>query len=376
VSSLLPKSVDAVVVGAGIIGASVAYHLAKAGVKVLVIEKEKLPGTGSTAAAAGGIRTIFDNENDVRYALETLNAMENFKSEFGWDPEFRRNGYLFLASREDTMEEYIRRAELCNAAGSLARHVRWKQISSISPELEVKHLAGGVFTPNDGYCDQYGIMMGFLTAARRLGARIAYRTELAGLKIDVGKVVGIETQNEKISCDFVVNCAGPFAARVAAFAGLTIPAYPHRRYVFVTGPFPKIAAMAPLVINEDDKFYYKPESGVVIMSGMEEEESEPDDTAVRWERSEAVAERALKCSPVFAEAGFARSWAGLRTLTPDRRAILGETRIGGFYLACGFSGHGICHCLPAGRVLAEYITTGRATDLSLEPYFLHRFGNC
>jgi len=373
VSDPLPKTIDAVVIGAGIIGASMAYHLTEAGLGVLVIEKEQLPGTGSTAAAAGGIRAIFDNELDIRYALETRAAMPTFEERFGWKPEFRRHGYLYTARRESTLDEYRRDADAGIKCGTGARMLTPEEVPEIAPILDMSGIVGAMFGPEDGYCDPYGVMMGFLSAARKNGARISYRTQVTGVKTEGGRVTGVATNRGEVSCATVVNCAGPFARKVAAMVDLDIPARPHRRYIFVTGPFPQVPKTNPLVLDQDNLFYFKPESGTVIMSGMEEEPDEPDDTAVRWERSEGVAEKALRCASVFSEAGFARAWAGMRTLTPDRRAILGPTPVDGFFLACGFSGHGICQCVPAGRVVAEYITKGKSEDLPIEPYFLSRF---
>ena len=369
----LPKTIDAVVIGAGIIGASMAYHLSEAGLKVLVLEKEEIPGAGATAAAVGGIRAIFDNELDIRYALETRASMPSFKERFGWDPEYRKHGYLYTARKKPTLEEYRRKAEIGEKHDTGLRMLTPDEVSDVAPVLDMNGVIGGMFGPQDGYCDPYGVMMGFLSAARRNGARISYRTRVTGVNTGGGRITGVTTDRGEVSCATLVNCAGPFARKVAAMAGLDIPARPHRRYVFVTGAFPQLPKTTPLVIDQDNLFYFRPESGVVVMSGMEEEPDEPDDTAVRWERSEGVAEKALKCVQVFREAGFARAWAGMRTITPDCRAILGPTPVDGFFLACGFSGHGVCQCVPAGRVVAEYITKGRSETLPIEPYFLERF---
>jgi len=362
-----------VIVGGGVIGLSVAHHLARLGESdVLLLEREKLLGSGSSGASAGGLRQQFAEEANVRFAMEGVRQILRLEEETGHNPEFRRYGYLLLASTDERFAELGLNVALQNRLGLSSEVLSPEEVAHRWPVLRTDDLAGAAFCGEDGYCDPHAILTAFRETARSAGIRVETGVEVTGLLRSGPAVRGVATAVGDVRAEIVVDAGGPHAGDVARMAGLDLPLRPCRRQIFATHPF-DIPRDLPLVIDMDNPFYFRPEGGGVILSAAEVEETRDFDLSVDETGLPDLVERAIHRCSALADATIARGWAGLRTLTPDGSAILGEAPgAPGLLLAVGMSGHGITHAPAVGLSLAELIVNGRSS-LPLESFRAGRF---
>jgi sarcosine oxidase subunit beta len=243
------------------------------------------------------------------------------------------------------------------------------------PYLEVSDLKGGTFCPEDGYADPYMAAMGFVNAARRLGARIEEGTRVTAIQRDEGKVRGVETTRGPISAPVVVDVAGPWGGEVAQMAGFDLPVKPYRRQVFVTQAFDAIAKPVPMILDIEPAFYFRGEGPGVLMGMSDAEEPSSFNTNVDYLFLEKVIDAAIRRAPILENAEILRGWGGLYAITPDDNPIIGQLPdLDGFYCAIGFSGHGFQQAPTVGRILSELILDGQ-TGFDLSPYRHDRFGS-
>lgn len=370
----VPASADVVIVGGGIIGVSVAYHLARKGVPRVILLERGMMGEGSTGKCAGGIRTQFSTGINVEFSLVSKAVFDKFEELFGVDPEFRRVGYLFLASRAGQWEQLRANAELLERHGVAPELLEPSEIASRWPFLRVEDLLGGSYSPDDGYAGPYEVLQGFARGARKLGARLLEGVEVTDIRAAAGRVIGIETSTgHLVTTDWVVNATGPHAARLAAMAGLDLPVRPYRRQLFFTDPFEDLPEQFPLTIDLELGWYMRREGKGLLLSGPQDSESSFNEK-VDFDSQEWTAERSLHRCPVLERARIVRGWAGLYDVSPDHHAIIGEfPELRGFVCANGFSGHGFQHSPAAGLAVAELIVEGRATTIDIYPLRPTRF---
>ena len=369
----LPTGADVVIVGGGIIGVSIAYHLAKRGAKPLLLER-KLLGAGSTGKCAGGIRTQFSTEINISLSILSRPAFERFQEDLGVDPEFRRVGYLFLAGTGSHWDLLKANARLIRKKGLRVETLSAWEIGDRWPFLRIDDLAGGSFTADDGYAGPHEVLQGFAKGAKRLGAVLREGVEVTDIKVSRGRVRGVETASgEMIETDTVVNAAGPWAAHVAALAGLRLPVRPLRRQIFFTAPFRDLPDLLPLVIDLQHGWYMRREGEGLLLAGPQDSVSSFNEQ-VDFESQGWTAERSMRRVPVLERARIVRGWAGLYEISPDNHPIIGEfPQLKGFVCANGFSGHGFQHSPAAGMLVAELIAEGRSATLDLHPLRPHRF---
>jgi sarcosine oxidase subunit beta len=356
-----------------VIGLSVAHHLARLGESdVLLLEREKLLGSGASGASAGGLRQQFAEEANVLFAMEGVRQIRSLAGETGFDPDFRAHGYLLLASSAERLAELRRNVSLQNGLGLPSEILDPEEVVRRWPVLFADDIAGAAYCGTDGYCDPHAIVMAFSETARKGGVRIESGVEVTDLLREGATVCGVRTPRGDVRCTFTVDAGGPHGGDVARMAGLTLPLTPCRRQIFATHPFP-FPQDLPLVIDLENPFYFRPEGGGVILSAAEVEETRDFDLTLDEAGLPDLVERAVHRCPALAEAAIARGWAGLRTLTPDGSAILGDApEAPGLLLAVGMSGHGITHAPAVGRALAERIVHGR-TSLPLDAFRADRF---
>lgn len=364
---------DAVVIGCGVIGASVAYNLAERGTKVLIVEKESLPVLGSSSKSIAGVRTQFGNIPDLECSLFSIDFYEKFNERFGEDLCFKRYGDLFLAHKPETIERYKNRVEIEEKVETGTKIVSPEEIKSLIPGLETSDLLGGTFNARDGYLDPNTLIMGMLRTARNHGAKVIFGERVEALEINKDHIKGVRTSATRISTGNVIIAAGPWSGAVARLEGVKLPLHTCIRQIFVTGPFEQLAENSPFVIDEDDALYFRREMDSVLMSLMEVDETDNFDPTPDWSRVEGLAEKAIRRFPAFDSAGFRTAWAGIRTITPDSRAILGPAGPEGLFLACGMSGHGFCHAPAVGSIIADAVRKENLSGLSIKPYLFDRF---
>jgi len=369
----MEKTADVVIIGGGIIGLSIAYYLAlkKAG-KIVLFEKGQL-GEGSTSRCVGGIRTQFSTEVNIRFSLESLKTFEQFKEEFGVAPEFRRIGYLFLATTEWEMEVFKENIKLQKKFDIPVEFLNSDEIGSRWPYLRMEDVLGGTFCAQDGYAGPNEILSGFASGAKRAGVKIHEGTEVIGVSTAKGKIRSVKTRDDEISTAVVVNAGGPYAASIGEMMGVKIPVKPLRRQIFITTPFHLADHPIPLTIDFHRGWYFRQEGDGLLLSGpLDQEPSFNLNT--EYEAMAEASENAMYRVPALEKARIARGWAGLYEISPDHHAILGRVPgVEGFILANGFSGHGFQHSPAVGKVISELIVDGEAVTIDIPSLCIDRF---
>lgn len=369
----MKKSADVVIIGGGIIGVSIAYHLAqkKAG-RILLFEKGQL-GEGSTSRCVGGIRTQFSTEINILFSLLSLQTFEHFEEEFGIDPEFRRIGYLFLATTEKDMEVFKENVKLQRKFHIPVELLEPDEIKKRWPYLRSDDLLGATYCPWDGYAGPSEVLSGFAQGAKRLGVEVHEGEEVKEILSSKGKIRGVKTDRDEIETPVVVNAGGPFASLVGEMAKVKIPVKPLRRQVFVTSPFYLTKETIPLTIDFHRGWYFRPEVDGFLLSGPLDQ-SPSFHTHIDYEAMVEASENAIYRVPAFEGARIARGWAGLYEISPDHHAILGKVPgLEGLILANGFSGHGFQHSPAVGKVISELIVEGKATTIDISSLSIERF---
>ncbi len=363
-----PRTASAVVIGGGVVGCSIAYHLTRRGMRHVVVLERETVGAGTTSKAAGGIRAQFPTETEIRFSLESIAVFERFAEEFGVDPGYRRIGYLFLVSDAADLQGFHERIALQRLLGVDVRVITPAEAQALVPALRVDDLVAAVWGPQDGMAGPAVVTSGFARRARERGARIVEGVEVTAVELEGGRVAGVRTATGRLAAPLVINAAGPAAARVARLAGVDVPVQPRRRHIFFTEPFPAIPGPVPLTTDRATGFYFRKELDQLLLSPGDVEDVGDDLGApVDWARVAETVEKAVHRIPIIEKARIAGGWAGLRPLTPDDHAIIGwAPGVEGFFLAVGFGGHGFQHSPATGRHVADWIVDGRPSqDLSL-----------
>jgi sarcosine oxidase subunit beta len=374
------KSAEVVIVGGGVIGASVAQHLAARGCKdVLVLERGALPGEGSTGRATGGFRAQFSTPVQIRLSLLAREKLLRFKDETGVDPGYFQRGYLFLARRAAEFDLLQRALAVQHENGlSEARPVSQAQAGEINPAVDAATHAGGVFCPTDGFIRPLQILRGYTEAAARAGVRFDYGVAVNNFRMDGrGRITSVSTTAGDVSAGHVVNAAGAWAGQLARLAGIEIPVNPLRRQVAATHPSEILPEEMPMTIFVEDGFHLRVRDRRVLLL-CPDEQGAPDspDAPVEEEWIRRVMARAHARLPCLKRATIDRDgcWAGLYEMSPDRHALLGKAvGLENFYLANGSSGHGVMHAPALGQLLSEIILDGAAETLDVHALRPSRF---
>ena len=367
------RTADVVIVGGGIIGASIAYHLTKKGVRdILVLERDRL-GSGSTGKNAGGIRLQFSSEINVQLSQRSLPHIERFEEEIWADPHFHQVGYLFLITEDRDVAAFERSLAMWARLRVPARRVTAAEAKSLFKHARTDDVRFGTFCDKDGYADPSSMLNGYVARAREAGVMFAEDAAVTAISCTNGRVSGVRTKDEEVGARTVVNAAGPWAAQVAKLADVDLPIQPLRRHIFVTEAVPGLDEDFPLTIEFATGLYAHRESGGVLLGMADPNEKPAFDDGVNWDFMPTVVERALARFPILERTSVKTGWAGLYEDTPDKHPILGKVDgIEGFINAAGFSGHGIMHAPATGELIAELIVDGK-TSLDISALSASRF---
>ncbi len=372
---MFPKTADVVIIGGGVMGTSIAYHLARRGcTKVVLLEREPVFGAGATGACAGGIRHQFSTSVNIELSKHSIQMLERFPEEMGQEIDLNFCGYLFLLDNEADMAAFRRNVALQHRHGVETQLLPPEEIARLVPQVNLEGIIGGTFYARDGLADPAGVVTGYVTNARRLGAWLFTRTPAIDIRVEGGRVRGVRTPRGEIETPVVVIAAGPWSAQVGRMAGIELPVLPIRRQIAVTRPLPGIARDFPFVIDFSHSLYFHYESGG-ILTGMSNPNEKPGfDTRVDPEWRLVHFEHAVHRLPLLAEAEILTEWAGLYEVTPDDQPILGWLpQVEGLVACTGFSGHGFMHGPICGLLMAEEILDGRAHTVDIEPLRWQRF---
>jgi len=361
------QTADVVIIGGGIVGSSIAYHLTSAGCRhIVVVERESAQGKGSTGKSMGGVRAQFSTPVNIQMSLYSIPFYASFEERIGYPCDYRPQGYLFCATSERHLAYLRANCEKQVAMGlKNVQLVEGGEICRMYPQLRGDDIVGGSFCSTDGFVDPYSAMNGLMKWASDHGAKLCKNSAVTGLIRDARGIAGVETTAGRVATRKVVNCAGAWAAGVAAMADVDLPVEPLRRMLVPSEPFDQFPHSAPMIIDMSNGFHFRPEGRGFLLAWNDPEETPGFKTEFDPAFVEKILTRAADRVPCFADlpVNAARAWAGLYEMTPDHHPILGEASgVPGFFLANGFSGHGVMHAPATGKILSDLILTGE-TDL-------------
>jgi sarcosine oxidase, subunit beta len=357
---------DVVIIGGGIVGSSIAYHLLVAGCKnVLVIERETAQGKGSTGKSMGGVRAQFSTPVNIQMSLYSIPFYASFEERLGHPCDYRPQGYLFCATNDKHLAYLRANYEQQIAAGlKNVRLVDGDEIRNWFPQLRGDDIVGGSFCSTDGFVDPYSAMSGFMAWAGDHGATLWKNAAVTGITHKNGSFE-IATARDVVSTRTVVNCAGAWAASIASMVGISLPVEPLRRMLVPTEPFDQFPHTAPMIVDISTGFHFRPDGRGFLLAWNDPEETPGYKMDFEPGFIEKILTRAADRVPVFENVAVnpKRAWAGLYEMTPDHHPILGESpEVRGFFFANGFSGHGVMHSPATGKILSDLILNGE-TDL-------------
>lgn len=354
------------IVGGGVIGASIAWHLAQLGVKdVVILDRASGPGAGSTGRATGGYRAQFATQINIRLSLMAREKLLRFNEETGVDPCYQQVGYLWLAFDERQLEVVRRGLEVQHREGlSEAREITQPDVAHINPFISVDGMTGGAFCPTDGYIRPLEILRGYLESGQRSGVQVKWNAEVIGLELDENDMAtSVQLADDHIDVDAVVNAAGPWAAPIAQMAGIDLPVTPLRRQAAFTQPTDRIPSTMPMSIFMDDGFHVRAKEGRALICWPNLEAfGEPEKLEADDDWIETVTAMARRRVPPLRDLEIDRDlcYAGLYEMSPDDHAVLGtHPDCANMYFANGSSGHGVMHSPAIGAILADMITGKR-----------------
>jgi sarcosine oxidase subunit beta len=358
------QTADVIIIGGGIVGSSIAWHLTRGGCKnVLVVERESSQGKGSTGKSMGGVRAQFSTPVNIQMSLYSIPFYAQFEEVVGHPADYRPQGYLFLATKEPHLaylrDNFARQKKL---GLTTARLLPADEIRTMLPQLRSDDVLGGSFCPTDGFVDPYSVMNGFMAAAMEQGATLWKKTEVTGIARGQQGAFTVETSRGPVSTRTVVNAAGAWAAQIAKFLGIDLPVEPLRRMLVPSEPFEDFPHTAPMVIDMSTGFHFRPEGRGFLLAWNDPEETPGFKTEFEPSFIEKILLHAASRVPAFENLPVnpKRAWAGLYEMTPDHHCILGAVaQVPGFFLANGFSGHGVMHSPATGKILADLILHGK-----------------
>jgi sarcosine oxidase subunit beta len=350
----VPSHASVVIIGGGVMGLSTAYHLARRGVRdVVLLDKDAL-GSGSTCKAAGGVRAQFSDPVNITLGARSLETFRSFGALFGQEIDLREVGYLFLLSSPEDVSAFEVNVALQNDLGIPSRMIGVDEARRLSPLISTDGLLAAAYSPTDGHCTPESVVLGYASAARRERATLLSHCAATGIDVRDGRIVAVRTVAGPIETDTVICAAGAWSAEVGSWVGVDLPVTPVRRQILVTEPVPGLDPHTPFTIDFDTSFYFHGE-GKGILLGM----SDPDETpGFRLTQSDAwlprLGEAIERRAPALTEIGIAGGWAGLYEMTPDHNALIGRAdTVENFLYATGFSGHGFLMGPAVGELIRD-----------------------
>ncbi|WP_188454570.1 NAD(P)/FAD-dependent oxidoreductase [Virgibacillus oceani] len=376
----MQKKTDIIIVGGGVIGSSIAYNLLNDGYngEITIFEKDRLYEFSSTPRSAGGIRQLFTTAINIQISRYSLQKYKSFPEDMAINGEkaeidFKQRGYLFLTKNE-TINQLQKQMELQRHYGVPSDLLTKEELLTIIPELTIDDLEGGLYCSEDGYLDPYSVMQGYARKAKQLGATYVFK-EVDTILRDESGLFGIRLSNGDIyRSPIVINSAGPWAKELSDTIHLPLPIVPLKRQIIQFDIAKPLTNDLPLTVDPTG-VYFRHE-GNQLISGFSEKVKPGIDFT--WKRSffmeqlwPILAQRISN----FEQAKIGGGWAGMYSYnTEDQNAIIGEhPELKGYYIACGFSGHGMQQAPAIGKGLSELIRTGHYETLDLSPLCFERF---
>lgn len=369
----LPAEAGVVVIGGGIMGASIAFHLAEAGVTDVVVLERNTLGSGSSAKPLGGVRATFSDANNVSLGLRSLKAFETFADRFAVDIGLRQVGYLFLCRSEAELAAVEASVRLQNRLGGNSRMVTPAEAVEINPMLNPGPLLGASFSPRDGYAEPARVVEGYAGAATRLGVRCCEHTEVLELATDAAGRHQVRTQRGCITAGTVIITAGAWSTRLGAMLGVHLPVQAIRRQVGFTPQLERPHPEVPFTLDLSTTLYFHNyRNGLLLgISNADEDPGFCREFSYGWTRAFDAA--AAVVAPSLVGQPLVGGWAGLYENTPDHNALIGKAAVPGVLYATGFSGHGFLQGPAVGEIVRDlYLDVDPFLDPT--PFSADRFG--
>lgn len=360
---------DVVIIGGGINGAAAAYNLARQGVKDIVVVEKDTICSGSTGRCGAGIRAQWGTLMNCQIAANALSTFEGLKEELGMDIGLNQCGYLMVAYHESEFEQLKKNICLQNECGIESRLVTKEEAYEICPGLWAEDAVGFTFHAKDGHADPFLTTFAYVEAAKRLGVEFERFTEVQAVNVTAGRVESVLTSRGTIWTRKVLNCAGPYSQIIGKMAGVDLPVFSERHEIVITEPVDP-GVCPPMLMSFSGNYYIQQRPHGSIIGGCSPE-GHPQDFAnnVSWDFLSHMARVFTKLLPRTKDIRIVRQWAGMYNMTPDRQPLLGTTEVEGFYISCGYSGHGFMLAPFTGRLMAELIATGNSSmDITMLDY--------
>jgi 4-methylaminobutanoate oxidase (formaldehyde-forming) len=373
VETALPKEARVVIIGGGVVGCSVAYHLAKLGWSDIVLLERKQLTCGTTWHAAGLIGQLRATQNLTMLAKYSAELYAGLEAETGVATGYRQVGSIGAALTNERLEEFKRGASMAKTFGLEVEVLGPDEIKKRYPLLETKDVVGGVYLAKDGQADPANIALALAKGARQLGARIFEQAKVTGVLVEKGRVAGVQTEQGVLRAEHVVNCAGMWGREVARMAGVSAPLQACEHFYIVTEPIADLPRGLPVLRVPDEQTYYKEDAGKLLIGCFELEakawalDGIPeafcfDQLPPDIDHFAPILDRAIKRVPLLERAGIHTFFNGPESFTPDDRYLLGEApEVKNFWLASGFNSIGIQSAGGAGKALAEWMQAGEPT---------------
>jgi glycine/D-amino acid oxidase-like deaminating enzyme len=350
---------EVAIIGAGLAGAATAYHLARAGVRdLLLIEREAVPGAHASGRNAGLVRQALEDPILAAIATEGASVLRNPPPELAGEVLVRTTGSLLLCGPETA-------PSIAKVAGrASARSISHEEAVGLAPELEAAPLDAVYHTESDGVADIHALLTSYLGAARRMGARLETSCEVRSLILEGGRVAGLDTSLGRVHAGTVLDAGGAWAGSILRSVGADPPPLaPYRRHLFQSGPAASEPGR-PWVWNVERGFYFRAEGNGYLVSGCDQDRHPPGTPAVEPRRAEEAAAKLVELAPGLSGLTLARSWACLRTFAADGRFVLGpEPAVPGYFYAAGLGGHGVTTSFLVGMLAARGVLAPEETPL-------------
>jgi len=364
----VPETADVVIIGAGINGLALAYELGLRGVKNIVVVEKNYIGSGSTGRCGGGIRQQWTTKENVMLAQESVQLYQEMATHLGYQTFFRQGGYLMVTEDEEHLSGMRDAVKLQNSCDVATEFMSPVDCLKVAPGLNIENIKGATFCGTDGTAYPFAVVWGYAKAAKKQGAQIFLRTELASIETVDGKVTGVTTCRGKIATPLVVNCAGPWARTCAEMVGVKLPNKQERHEIMVSEPLKPF--LDPMVISLSNGIYFSQSMRGEIVGGIGDPTEPEWDSADQFDTSSQLrfavrfAKALTKYYPSTSSVRMMRQWAGMYDVTPDHRPILGGVDgLEGYQHICGFSGHGFMLAPVTAHRMADSITTGKPDEL-------------
>ncbi|MEJ2597000.1 MAG: FAD-binding oxidoreductase [Anaerolineales bacterium] len=373
---MMSETADALIIGAGVHGASLAFHLAQRGVKTMVLERNFL-AAGATGRSSGIVRMHYDLEPESRLAWASFQYFRNWAEMVGGECGFTRTGFVQIVS-SDYIDALRANVAMHQRIGIPSLLVSVDDVRRLAPYLYTQDFELAAFEPESGYADPTSTAKAFLEAAKRNGARLVQDCRVSAIKVQGGRVQGVESDKGDFFAPVVINAAGAWAAQVGRMAGLDLPVDTWRHdTLFVRRPG-ELGPSHLTVIDDINNMYFRPETGGLTLVGLEDgnplgESPEENSDYAKPGFVDLAVERICQRIPVMEKGSYHSAQGGYDGITPDQRAILGAAGPEGHYLCCGFSGTGFKISPAVGASMAELILDGRASTVDISPFRLERF---